>query len=195
MTASLGWGADVLPGNGRFILRAPAPTNADGSPITQQITIELSDEFSFNEGGGDTCVPLSGSATIAGYPAVLAEEASGELFARPSDSPRPSAPPIPVGTLVPHSQWHFSDANTLCVAGGFQTGTVYQLNYVAQDTRIMGLGYTAQRDFASFLRNRKTDSGGVANPLAGGGGVDTSLVYGSIPVRRVPERLRLPGLQ
>jgi hypothetical protein len=177
--AWVGWGADVLPGNGRFVLRTPAPTNSDGSPITQRITIELSDEFSFNEGGGDTCVPLSGAGTIAGYPAVLAEEASGELFARPSDSPRPSAPPIPVGTLVPHAQWHFSDANTLCVAGGFQTGTVYQLNYVAQDTRIMGLGYTAQRDFASFLRNRKTDSAGVPNPLAGSGGVDTSLVYGA----------------
>jgi hypothetical protein len=177
--AWVGWGADVLPGGGRFVLRAPAPIHPDGSPITQRITIELADEFSFNEGGADACVPLSGSGTIAGYPAVLSEEANDELFARSSDSFRPSVPPIPVGTVVPHSQWHFGDRNTLCVTGGFQTGTVYQLNYVAEDTRIMGLGYAAQRDFASFLRYMTQDDAGVPNPLAVQGGVSTSLVYGA----------------
>ncbi len=155
-------------------LRQPIAT-----AVTQRITIELADEFSFNEGGTDTCVPLSGSSTILGYPAVLSEEANAELFARPSDSFRPSAPPIPAGTPVPHSQWHFADRNTLCVNGGFQTGTVYQLDYVAEDTRIMGLGYAVQREFASFLRYANKDSAGVANPLASRGGVKTSLVYGA----------------
>jgi hypothetical protein len=177
--AWVGWGADVLPGGGRLTLRAPAPSASGGGPITQRITIELADEFSFPEGGTATCVPLSGSSVIAGYPAVLSEEASGELFVRSSDSPRPSAPPIPTGTLVPHSRWHFGDRNTLCVTGGFQTGMVYQLNYVAEDTRIMGLGYAAQRDFASFLRNRTADDAGVPNPLASNGGVAKSLVYGA----------------
>jgi len=176
--AWVGWGADVLPGGGRFTLRVPAPVNPDRTPVTQRITIELADEFSFNEGGTDTCVPLSGSSTIAGYPAVLSEEAGDQLFARPSDSFRPSVPPIPTGTLVPHSQWHFGDRNTLCIPGGFQTGTVYQLNYVAEDTRIMGLGYAAQREFASFLRYASVDDAGVSNPLASHGGVATSLVYG-----------------
>jgi Alpha/beta hydrolase domain len=177
--AWVGWGGDVLPGGGRVTLRVPAPIQSDGKPVTQKITIELSDEFSFAEGGGDTCAPLSGSGSIAGYPAVLAEKAQDELFVRSSDSPRPSAPPIPAGTRVPDAQWHFGDSNTLCVAGGFQTGMVYQLNYVAEDTRIMGLGYAAQRDFASFLRNRKTDDAGVPNPLASHGGVATSIVYGA----------------
>ena len=177
--AWVGWGADVLPGGGRLALRLPAPSHSDGSPVTQRITIELSDEFSFPEGGGATCVPLSGSSVIAGYPAVLAEKAQGELFVRPSDSLRPSAPSIPAGTMVPSSQWHFGDRNTLCVAGGFQTGMVYQLDYVAEDTRIMGLGYAAQRDFASFLRNGKMDDAGVPNPLASQGGVTTSILYGA----------------
>lgn len=177
--AWVGWGADVLPGGGRLALRVPAPSHSDGSPVTQRITIELSDEFSFPEGGGATCVPLSGSSVIAGYPAVLAEKAQGKLFVRPSDSPRPSAPSIPAGTMVPSSQWSFGNRNTLCVAGGFQTGMVYQLDYVAEDTRIMGLGYAAQRDFASFLRNGKTDDAGVPNPLASQGGVTTSILYGA----------------
>lgn len=177
--AWVGWGADVKPGNNGLTLQTPAPLNADGTPVTQRITIELSDEFSFREGNLDTCVPLSGSAGIKGYPAILSQKANDELFIRPSDSPRPSAPPIPAGTLVPSSQWSFADRDTICVAGGFQTGMVYQLNYVAEDTRIMGLGYAAQRDFAAFLRNRATDDGGSPNPLAGRGGVRTSFLYGA----------------
>jgi len=177
--AWVGWGADVQPGGNGLTLRVPAPRNPDGTPVTQRITIELADEFSFRERNLDTCVPLSGSGGIKGYPAVLSEKANDELFVRSSDSPRPSAPPIPAGTLVPNDQWSFADRDHLCVAGGFQTGMVYQLNYVAEDTRIMGLGYAAQRDFASFLRNRKKDDAGVRNPLATGGGVATSILYGA----------------
>src|SRR5438132_8157537 len=177
--AWVGWGADVQPGGNGLTLRVPAPRNPDGTPVTQRITIELADEFSFREGNLDTCVPLSGSGGIKGYPAVLSEKANDELFVRSSDSPRPSAPPIPAGTLVPNDQWSFADRDHLCVADAFQTGMVYQLNYVAEDTRIMGLGYAAQRDFASFLRNRKKDDAGVRNPLATGGGVATSILYGA----------------
>ena len=177
--AWVGWGADVQPGGGGLTLRVPAPLNPNGTPVTQRITIELADEFSFPEGGGTRCVPLSGSPGIKGYPAVLSEKANDELFVRPSDSPRPSAPPIPAGTLVPNAQWSFPDRDHLCVNGGFQTGMVYQLNYVAEDTRIMGLGYAAQRDFASFLRNRTADDAGVRNPLATRGGVATSILYGA----------------
>src|SRR5712664_333002 len=126
--AWVGWGADVESGGGRLTLRVPAPRRPNGAPVTQRITIELADEFSFPEGGGTSCVPVSGSPGIKGYPAVLSEKANAELFVRPSDSPRPSAAPIPAGKLVPNAQWSFADRNTLCVVGGFQTGMVYQLN-------------------------------------------------------------------
>jgi hypothetical protein len=176
--AWIGWAADVLPGNNRQTIQVPTPTES-GQPVQQRITIELSDGFSFPEDGSATCVPLSGSASIAGYPAVLSEEASDNLFARPSDSPRPSAPPIPDGTLIAHAQWHFNGANQICLTGNFQPGTVYQLDYVAEDTRIMGLGYAAFRDFGSFLRFRDTDDAGTANPLAANGGVEHSLAFGA----------------
>src|SRR5438093_6979424 len=78
--AWVGWGADVQPGGGGLALRVPAPRSPNGTPVTQRITIELADEFSFPEGGGTTCVPLSGSAGIKGYPAVLSEKANDELF-------------------------------------------------------------------------------------------------------------------
>ena len=177
--AWVGWGPDVEAGGGRLALRVPVPLHANGTPVTQRITIELADEFSFPEGGTASCEPLSGSPVIKGYPAVLSEKANDELFVRASDSPRPSAPPIPAGTLVPNAQWSFPDRDHLCVSGGFQTGMVYQLNYVAEDTRIMGLGYAAQREFATFLRHRTADDAGRPNPFATSRGVATSILYGA----------------
>src|ERR1700674_2485159 len=47
--AWVGWGADVQPGGGGLTLRVPAPLHRDGTPVTQRITIELADEFSFPE--------------------------------------------------------------------------------------------------------------------------------------------------
>src|SRR5439155_135419 len=76
-------------------------------------------------------------------------------------------------------QWSFPDRDHLCVSGGFQTGMVYQLNYVAEDTRIMGLGYAAQREFATFLRHRTADDAGRPNPFATSRGVATSILYGA----------------
>ncbi len=35
-----GWEGDVLPGADRMTIRLPVPTEADGSPITQQIVVE-----------------------------------------------------------------------------------------------------------------------------------------------------------
>src|SRR2546421_5570859 len=42
--AWVGWGADVEAGGGRLALRVPAPLRANGTPVTQRITIELADE-------------------------------------------------------------------------------------------------------------------------------------------------------
>jgi hypothetical protein len=44
---------------------------------------------------------------------------------------------------------------------------LYEFSYIAKDPLIVGLGFAAIRDLATFLRNAKTDDQGVANPLAG----------------------------
>ena len=177
--AWVGWAADVLPGGGRQTIRVPRPMFPEGTPVRQRITIELADEFNFPVDGSATCVPLSGSPAIAGYPAVLSEAASAELLVRMSDSPRPSAPWIPPGTAIARDQWYFDGPDRICLSGNFQPGKVYQLNYVAEDTRIMGLGYAAWREFGAFLRYRAADDAGVPNPLAHQGGVAHSIIFGA----------------
>ena len=46
---------------------------------------------------------------------------------------------------------------------GFDAGALYELTYTARDTMVLGLGFAAVRDAASFLRREC----GAANPLAG----------------------------
>ena len=174
--AWVGWGADIAPGNNRLTVQFPIAMEA-GAPITELILTEFSDR---NFGGGTPfTLPLSGSPAFKSYEAVSTDQAvaMAELRMRPSDSPRPSAPDIPTGVVVPPSQWSFANCPSgppgtpstthICVAGGFQNNMVYQLVYKATKSPVMGLGYVTSRDFVSFLRYATVDDAGNPNPAAG----------------------------
>jgi len=174
--AWVGWGADIAPGGNRLTVQFPVAMEA-GQPITERILTEYSDR---NFGGGTPfTLPLSGSAAFRSYAAVSTDKglAEAELRVRPSDSPRPSAPDIPAGNLVPDGQWSFAScpdgppgtpsATDICLAGGFQNDSVYELRYRATGSPVMGLGYVTSRDFVSFLRNSTQDDVGNPNPAGG----------------------------
>ena len=57
--------------------------------------------------------------------------------------------------------------------GTFGPTALYEFTYIAQNPNIAGLGLAAIRDFATFLRDAKTDDYGTANPLAG----DVKYIY------------------
>jgi hypothetical protein len=59
------------------------------------------------------------------------------------------------------------DPTQLCVKGGFDPKLMYHVAFTAKDPPVLGLGFAAFRDVASFFRNEKVDSTGAANPLAG----------------------------
>lgn len=173
-----GWEGDVLPGDDRMTIRLPTPTRSDGGPIEQKIVVEFHDRY-FAPDGGTECLPLSGSAGFASYPAASpTADPAAELRVRPSDSPRPPGPAVPPGTVVPSSSWRFASDTELCVSGGFQPGNVYELQYTARGPRVMGVGYAATRDVVSFLRYATEDADGDANPLAVGSGVRHALGQG-----------------
>ena len=44
---------------------------------------------------------------------------------------------------------------------------VYQFIYPATNPKVIGIGFAAVRDFASFARHSAIDADGTANPLAG----------------------------
>lgn len=75
--------------------------------------------------------------------------------------------------VIPRAKWQFArmvdgkavpDANYLALEGGLQPGKVYELTYTAIGAPVVGLGYLAYRDAASFLKYATAAEG---NPLAG----------------------------
>jgi len=182
--AWVGWGGDIAPGNSRLTVSFPVAME-NGQPVAERILTEFCDR---NFGGGTPfTLPLSGGPAFKSYEAVSTDKAvaQAELRMRPSDSPRPSSPEIPEGTLVPASQWSFASCPSgppgtpsvtdICLAGGFQNDKVYELRYRATRSPVMGLGYVTSRDFVSFLKNATADDAGNPNPAAG---VDTALCAG-----------------
>jgi hypothetical protein len=74
---------------------------------------------------------------------------------------------------IPRSAWRFArrdgdrvvpDPGHIHLAGGFAPGKIYDVVYRAQDPPLVGLGFLAIRDTASWLRFAPADSG---NPCAG----------------------------
>ncbi len=174
-----GWEGDALPAPNRITIQVPIATQPDGSPITQQIAVDYSEPLDFSSNGTTTCMPLSGSSSYYSYPAVQSQMNTAKLYVRKSDSPRPPATVIPVGTLVPQSEWSFKSPTEICLTGGFQSGKVYELDYVAQNPLVLGIGYAATRDVVSFFRYYDKDSAGTPNPLADAGGVRYALGWGA----------------
>lgn len=164
---SVGWQGDLLPSPNVLDVVFPVAQQRDGSPLTQRIAVEYSDDLSFNPDGSTTTLPLSGSAAMRSYPAVLSEMASAQLYVRPSDSPRPGGVGVPQGELVPRSEWSFTSPTQISLPSGFDPGMVYELNYVAQDPTVQGLAYATTRDAVSFLRFAGSDADGTPNPLPG----------------------------
>jgi hypothetical protein len=86
---------------------------------------------------------------------------------------------VTVGSVIPATDWAWAkcdaanpfpgtpDPTQICVKGGFSASLLYQVVFTAKDPYVLGIGFAAFRDVASFFRNETKDDLGTANPLAG----------------------------
>lgn len=153
-----GWDATAPTGNGRFLLSVPVARQPDGSPVTGSAMEELV---------VDDARTLVGPLT---YPAASPDRSQASLVVRALTDD----PPTP----LPASAWEYVDdsltAIRLTPAGTpFQQGSLYEFTYVARDPLVVGLGFAAIRDLATFLRRAPADDQGTPNPLAG----DVQAIY------------------
>lgn len=170
-TVWFGWQADVLPGNGRMILRVPAARNADGSPVNGMVRAEL-----VVQGAPATVLNLSSGwftgMTHASAPTVSTDNRTAlpdgflpTLTVRASESaPR---------TTIPNTEWRFGGCDApndtqVCYPAGFQPGRLYELIYRAKDPLVMGLGFAVARDLGTHLARADRDDAGTPNPVVHG---------------------------
>lgn len=163
------WQGDVLPGEGyagpRVTMQVPVATD-NGREITGQ----LRQEYQVNS--PTKTLPLSSGAftnnTHHVYETVSLDNTGLALTRRMHEAdPRES---------VPNSDWAFSDCTNAPFPGkpstihislrdGFDPNYIYELVYTAKNPLVLGLGFAAIRDMASFLRHQTTDEAGNRNPV------------------------------
>src|SRR5262249_32282655 len=159
---------DILPGNSRQTLVVPVAKNPDGSSITARV------RFNYAPSAAASTLMLSqtfySGTSHASYETVSLDNTGSTLTRRVhvNDSPE----------LIPNSQWAFAncattpfpgtpDTRRICLQGGFDTNYLYELVYTAKDPFVLGLGFSAVRDLASFFLHATADDAGTPNPLAG----------------------------
>jgi hypothetical protein len=81
-------------------------------------------------------------------------------------------------TLIPSTQWAWANCPSgwpgtpnptyICLNGAtFNPNLLYEVTYTAANPLVLGVGFAAFRDLASFLRYGTTAPGGGSNPVAG----------------------------
>jgi len=59
------------------------------------------------------------------------------------------------------------DPTQVCVKGGFDPKLLYQVVFTSNDDYVLGIGFAAFRDVASFFKYASKDDEGTANPVGG----------------------------
>jgi hypothetical protein len=180
-----GWQADVVSGGNRLTFWTPVARNKDGSSVTGTVRNELVSQLLTRT------LPLSNGwltqSIHDSYPSVSTDNRAklpDGFLPSLTVRVRESAPRV----VIPNSEWSFADCpdagagkpdvKRICYPAGFKPGNLYELTYRAKDPLVLGLGFAAARDLASFLRERDKDDTGTANPVIHGKQVKT-VVMGS----------------
>ncbi len=146
--AWIGWQHDVPRQDGLMALTVPAARGANGPisgpvrclwrPNLRAATLPLADRYHIPHPTADLDDP-DARLTVCdhvGAPAVA----------------------------VPRRAWRFPDASHIALTGGFAPGKIYELVYRAEHPPLVGLGFVAVRDAATWLRFADAAQG---NPCAG----------------------------
>ena len=161
-----GWEGDIVPAANQLVANLPVARRANGAPITGVMRYEYYDRTA-----GTFTTNLEGTVGFRSYPAVDTNTAHATLTVRDEENGRR----VP----IPSNQWAFGtcptgkpslvpDAVDLCYFPGFDPAKIYELIYQARDPIVLGLGFAATRDVASFLRRGTKDDYGTPNPLGTG---------------------------
>jgi Alpha/beta hydrolase domain len=172
---SSGWQGDnsgqTAPGPSNDYVIVPVAKNPDGTPVTGRVMGRILNASGLNSqpmivhsnplpyrplnlDTGQSSLTTHASETIDGVIGATADIAAGDwAFAKCSaDNPFPGTP----------------DPTQICLKNGFDPKLLYQVVFTTKDPLVLGIGFAAFRDMASFFRNAAQDDAGTSNPVANG---------------------------
>jgi len=164
-----GWQGDVLPTAINQTIQVPRAHNPEGSSITGPFVVRLTDQT------GSTAALIIPRNTPSPYPPATLDTAKASLVSATSESATGVKSNV---VKFSSSDWAFADCTTapfpgkpdpthICLKNGFNPALLYELQYVAKDPLVLGMGFAATRDVNSFFRYEKQDDAGTPNPVAG----------------------------
>ena len=152
-------------------LQVPIARNADGSPITGAVLGRIINR------AGVGAQPLIVQTNPVPYMPASLDTSKATLVSRDHETMEGV---VTGETPIAAADWKFCGGGTfdapvplaklpvqICMKGGFNPGKLYQVVYTAKDPYILGIGFAAWRDLASFFKYADKDDSGSANPLAG----------------------------
>jgi Alpha/beta hydrolase domain len=171
---SSGWQGDdsghTVPDDDNDYVVVPIAHNSDGSPVSGEVMARIMNA------SGPQSQPLYVHTAPTPYPAATLDTTKASLVTHEHEDMDGHV----VGEKhVASADWAWAkctrarpfpgipDAREICVKGGFDPKLLYQVVYEANDPPILGIGFAAFRDLASFLKYAKADDAGTPNPLAG----------------------------
>ncbi len=175
--AFVGWQADAP--EGRIRLNAPEALEAQGRRLTGKAQTQF---FPPRD-----CTEL-----------LLADRDHAPLTAADLEEPVAVLRRRGPSTVIPRGDWFFGrmvngkrvpDANYVCLPAGFEAGKIYEITYTTVGAPVIGLGFLALRDSASFL---KYATAGEGNPCAGS--LDRAHIFGSSQSGRFIREMLYLGL-
>lgn len=171
---SAGWQGDssgrTVPGDNNDYAVVPVAKNPDGSPVTGLVMGRIvnvsgpNSQQMFVQGNPVPYKPVSLDTTQTTLTTHASESIEGVIGAT---------------ATIPSSDWAWAkcsadnafpgtpDPTEICLKNGFDSKLLYQVVFTAKDPYVLGIGFAAFRDMASFFKNEAHDDEGTPNPVAG----------------------------
>jgi Alpha/beta hydrolase domain len=171
---SSGWQGDnsggTAPGANNDYVVVPIAVNADGSPITGKVMGRILNASGVNS------QPMIVHSNPVPYKPVSMDTTQSLLTTHTAES---IDGVVSGNKTVASTDWAWgkcsattpfpgtADPTQICIKGGFDPALLYQVVFTAKDPYVLGVGFAAFRDLATFLKYETQDDSGTPNPLAG----------------------------
>ncbi|MFN0164293.1 MAG: alpha/beta hydrolase domain-containing protein [Burkholderiales bacterium] len=151
-------------------LKLPAARNIDGSPVRGQVFGRIVNR------AGPASQPLLVQTNPVPYQPESLDTTKARLVSRERENQRGE---VFGEKEIPAADWAWAkcdaanpfpgipDPTQICLRAGFDAKLLYQVVYTAANPYVLGIGFAAWRDMATFFRRALTDDAGTPNPLAG----------------------------
>ncbi len=155
--------------DGMQFLQVPVARNLDGSPVKGQVLARMVNR------SGPASQPLMVQTNPVPYKPASLDTRQAKLVSRGRENMNGE---VFDEQIIPSTDWAWAkcdaqnpfpgtpDPAQICLKNGFDAKRLYQVVFEAQDPYVLGIGFAAWRDVASFFKQARADDAGTPNPIA-----------------------------